>query len=60
MTAGELNDFAGTPIRPLTRDELNRVRARRAELFRRWSAVKPGESLELEWPADDQALTEVR
>ncbi len=33
--------------RRLTDDDLARVRARRAELFRQWSAVKPGDALEL-------------
>ena len=36
--------------RPLTDDELARVRQRRAELFSRWADVKPGDVLELTLP----------
>jgi hypothetical protein len=39
---------AGLPeLRPLTDEDLARVRARRAELFARWRAISPGETLEL-------------
>ena len=33
--------------RPLTEDDLNRVRRVRGELFARWEAVPPGDALEL-------------
>ena len=39
---------AGQPEpRPLTDEELTRVRARRAELFAKWRAIAPGQALEL-------------
>ncbi len=33
--------------RPLTDEELTRVRARRADLFAKWRSIAPGETLEL-------------
>ena len=36
-----------TTPRPLSEDDLDRVRHERGELFARWEAVKPGDSLEL-------------
>jgi hypothetical protein len=36
--------------RRLTDDELARVRKRRAELFARWNALEPGQTLELTFP----------
>ena len=44
----------------ISRATLTRIRARIADLFRRWSAVMPGESLELYFPPEpsrDGALT---
>lgn len=38
--------------RPLTDEELTRVRARRAELFAKWRAIAPGEALELTYAFD--------
>jgi hypothetical protein len=46
-----IEEFNAYAPRPLTQDALDRIRARRAELFRMWSAVAPGDSLELEWPS---------
>jgi hypothetical protein len=41
-------ESAGFPApRPLTEEELARVRARRAELFSKWNSTAPGEALEL-------------
>jgi hypothetical protein len=37
-------------MRPLSDDDIAKVRARRGELFSRWAAVAPGEALELEFP----------
>lgn len=45
-TAGEFNEFAP---RPLTDAEIQKVRALRAELFRQWSAITPGQKLELQF-----------
>jgi hypothetical protein len=45
-TAGEFNQFAP---RPLTADEILAVRKARAELFRRWSEIPPGQNLELQF-----------
>lgn len=42
----EFNEFAP---RTLTADEIQKVRACRADLFERWSAVPPGQSLSLEF-----------
>jgi hypothetical protein len=43
-TADEFNQMAP---RPLTDSEIQRVRATRSALFRQWSTIKPGETLEL-------------
>lgn len=43
-TADEFSEHAP---RALTDDEIHRVRALRAALFRKWAAVAPGEKLEL-------------
>jgi len=46
----EFNEFAemkGTRL--LTTDEIARVKKKRGELFRQWSAVAPGEMLELQF-----------
>jgi len=54
-TADEFNAFArnraeeGAPVRILTDEEIARIRACRHELFARWSAIKTGEKLELEF-----------
>lgn len=37
------------PTPPITDDELARIRARRAELFDRWSALPAGGTLTLSW-----------
>jgi hypothetical protein len=50
-----IEEFNACAPRPLTQDALDRRRARRAELFRMWSAVAPGDSLELEWPSCKQS-----
>jgi len=50
--AGDFNDFMGMKAasapRVLTAEELQRIRARRAELFSRWAALQAGGTLELE------------
>jgi hypothetical protein len=54
-TAEELNkmlaDYCaenGLPLpRPFSEDDLARVRAKRAELFARWDALEPGQTLEV-------------
>jgi hypothetical protein len=43
-TAAEFTSFAP---RPLTQDEIQRVRSLRADLFKRWSEVVPGQRLEI-------------
>lgn len=48
-TAGEFNQFLE---RTLTDTEIQNIRARRADLFQRWSAIKPGETLRLIFPYD--------
>jgi hypothetical protein len=45
-TAEEFNDFAP---RALTDAEIQKVRALRAALFRQWSAIAPGQKLELKF-----------
>ena len=45
-TIEEFNEFAP---RPLTEAEIQRVRALRGELFQRWSAIDPGQKLELRY-----------
>jgi hypothetical protein len=47
-SADEFNQFAP---RPLTEAEIQKVRALRSALFREWSAVAPGQKLELAFPA---------
>ena len=42
----EFNEFAP---RPLTEAEIQKVRALRGELFQRWSAIDPGQKLELHY-----------
>jgi hypothetical protein len=46
-----LDEFKEYCQRPLTQAEVDRVRGTRAELFRRWAAVAPGDKLELAFPA---------
>jgi hypothetical protein len=43
-TVDEFNQFA---TRPLSQDELARVKARRSDLFEQWFALPPGETLDL-------------
>ena len=38
--------------RPLTDDDLWRIRQKRGELFAKWEAVKPGEAIELAFGSD--------
>lgn len=52
-TADEFNAFAP---RPLTVDEIRRVRALRADLFRRWSEVLSGQSLRLTFEIAELSL----
>lgn len=57
-TASELSEMLanycaenGLPAqRPMTDDDLARVRSKRAELFAQWEAVEPGEALEIGYP----------
>ena len=57
LSAEEMNDFAATHAensggpkpRPLTDDELMRVRAKRGELFTKWRETQPGGTLELQF-----------
>jgi len=59
-TAAEFNDSLalkartdGRPVpRPLTDEELGRVRKRRAELFEAWHALPAGNTLELPFPPE--------
>jgi hypothetical protein len=47
-TVEEFNEFAAMrAARPLTADEIVRVKKKRSELFQQWSAVAPGATLEL-------------
>jgi hypothetical protein len=49
-TVDEFNEFAATVgARKLTFDEIVRVKKKRSELFQQWSAVQPGETLELQF-----------
>jgi hypothetical protein len=45
-STAEFNQYAP---RAMAGDAIQRVRALRSELFRRWSAVAPGQALELEF-----------
>jgi hypothetical protein len=42
-------EFSALAPRPLTRSEIESVRSLRAALFQRWSAIAPGEKLQLEF-----------
>ena len=49
-TIEEFNEFgAMQKLRPLSADEIARVKKRRSELFQRWFAVAPGASFELDY-----------
>jgi hypothetical protein len=48
-TAGEINTF--TP-RALTRTEILNIRSVRGRLFQQWSAIEPGDKLELQFALD--------
>lgn len=49
-TVEEFNEFAAMQgARPLTADEIARVKKKRSELFQQWSAVEPGATLELQF-----------
>ena len=51
-TVDEFNEFAAMKgTRSLTFDEIVRVKKKRSELFRQWSAVAPGATLELTYEA---------
>ncbi len=51
-TVEEFNEFGGMKgLRPLTADEIARVKKLRSELFQQWSAVAPGAMLELQFEA---------
>ncbi len=55
-TIEEFNEFgAMQKLRPLSAEEVARVKKRRSELFQQWSAVAPGSMLELQY--ETQALT---
>jgi len=43
------------PPRTITPDEFRRIRTMRDALARRWHALAPGEAMELEFPAGDEA-----
>ncbi|HEY4362765.1 MAG TPA: hypothetical protein VGN17_17480 [Bryobacteraceae bacterium] len=51
ITAEDYATFATEYMRPLSDVEIARVRARRGELFSQWTAVAPGDSLQLTFPA---------
>jgi hypothetical protein len=58
-TADQFNDalrmkIGPSPVqfRPLTDDDLGRIRARRAELVRQWNELQAGETLTLQFPLD--------
>jgi hypothetical protein len=57
-TAEEFTEF--TRARVLAQADLNRVRSRRAELFRLWRDVPAGGSLELNFPDLHPSVTEVK
>jgi hypothetical protein len=46
-TAEEFNGFSP---RAMTLEEIQRVRARRSELFQQWFAIEPGSALDFEFP----------
>lgn len=46
-TVDEFNQFA---TRPLSEDEIARIRARRSELFKQWFDLPPGATLDLVYP----------
>jgi hypothetical protein len=51
-TVDEFNEFAAMrETRRMTEDEIARVKKKRSELFRQWSAVAPGATLELQYEA---------
>lgn len=48
-TPWSLEDFNGYAPRPVSEADLRAVRAARADLFRRWAEIRPGQALELEF-----------
>ena len=51
-TLEEFNEFGEVQkLRPLTAEEITRVKKRRSELFQQWFAVAPGATLELQYEA---------
>jgi hypothetical protein len=60
-TTDEFNNFAsmrlaeGQPARLLSTEEISRIKARRSELFQRWSAIPIGQVLELLFEAPGKA-----
>ncbi len=51
-TVEEFHTYTPPGARLLTAEEILAVRKRRGELFRQWSEVAPGESLQLEYPEE--------
>lgn len=49
LNADEFNEAAGQ-ARKLTEDEIAQVRKRRSELFRQWTEVPAGQTMELKFP----------
>jgi hypothetical protein len=56
-TTEEFNSFAP---RPLTDEEIGKVRTLRAALFQRWAAITPGRALELQFEPAISSPTSVR
>jgi hypothetical protein len=55
-TVAEFNEFAAMKgARTLTFDEIARIKNKRSDLFQQWSAVVPGETLELQFDVADEA-----
>jgi hypothetical protein len=46
--------------RPLTEEDLNGIRAKRAEMFAKWEAVRPGEALEVPFDVAQANLRDER
>ena len=55
LTTWTMEEFAEYCRTPVTEEQLRRIRALRAKLFKAWTAKEPGETLEVSYPASENA-----
>jgi len=53
----DYNENHGLRAAPISEGDIARVRETRAELFRRWDSLLPGDTLELRFPADPDRVS---